>query len=61
MLLKQVLLLNLLVLALLLSGCSDSAGVATLRDYQQRLNRVLELDSAKPQLPAAAARSEERR
>ncbi|MFN3899595.1 MAG: DUF3080 family protein [Alishewanella aestuarii] len=55
MLLKQVLLLNLLVLALLLSGCSDSAGVATLRDYQQRLNRVLELDSAKPQLPAAAA------
>lgn len=51
---KRGLLLSLLC-CLLLSGCGDSQGVATLRDYQQRVNRVLALDSPAPQLTAAPA------
>jgi hypothetical protein len=53
--LLRVLQLSLLSTLWLISGCSDSEGVATLRDYQQRLNRVLQLESPAPALTPAAS------
>lgn len=41
------------VLCLPLTGCKDTAGTAELKDYQQRLNRVLALNSPAPS-PAAS-------
>jgi len=46
--------LALLVCCLLLNGCSKPAGKAQLHDYQQRLNRVLQLDSDDIKLLPAA-------
>jgi len=44
----------LLLLGLTLGGCSEPPGKAELQDYQQRLNRVLALDTAKVNLVSAA-------
>lgn len=41
------------VLCLPLAGCSDTVGTAGFNDYQQRLNRVLALDSPSPKLVAS--------